>query len=102
MLKFPQKKTKWFGKAQSGFYVDFFLKKLSDLFIRNVFIFSAMFFGEKYMIEKITRKIVDSFLFKSNKFLGFSVLNYRFFIYNLLIFIIYILIFLNLFLIILY
>jgi hypothetical protein len=61
-----------------------------------------MFFGEKYMIEKITRKIVDSFLFKSNKFLGFSVLNYRFFIYNLLIFIIYILIFLNLFLIILY
>ena len=102
MLKFPQKKNKWFGKAQSGFYVDFFLKKLSDLFIRNIFIFSAMFFGEKYMIERITRKLVDHFLFKSNKFLGFTVLNYRFFIYNLLIFIFYILIFLNLFLIFLY
>jgi hypothetical protein len=99
MLKFPQKKTKWFGKAQSGFYIDFFLKKLTDLFIRNIFIFSAMFFGEKYMIEIITRKIVDSFLFKSNKFLGFTALNYRFFIYNLLIFIFYTLIFLNLFLI---
>ena len=99
MLRFPKKKTKWFGKAQSGFYVDFFLKKLIDLFIRNVFIFSAMFFGEKYMIEKITRKIVDSFIFKSNKFIGFTILNYRFFIYNLLVFIFYILILINVFLI---
>ena len=99
MLKFPQKKTKWFGKAQSGFYIDFFFKKLSDLFIRNVFIFSAIFFGEKYMIENITRKIVNYFLFKSNKLLGFNSLNYSLFIYLILLFVFYILIFFNFFLI---
>ena len=70
MLRYPQKRFKWVGKAQSGFFIDFFLKKLVDVFIRNFFIFGAMFFGEKYMIEKITKKIVDSFLFNSNKFFG--------------------------------
>jgi hypothetical protein len=96
MLRFPQKKLKWFGKAQSGFYVDFFLKKLVDLFIRNVFVFSALFFGEKYIIERLTRKVVDLFLFKSNKFLGFTSLNYKFFIYIFLTILFYTLIFINL------
>ena len=72
MLKFPQKKFKLSSKAQSGFLIDFFFKKNVDVILRNFFIFSAMFIGEKYMIEKLTKKIVDSFLFKSNKFFGFT------------------------------
>jgi hypothetical protein len=99
MLKFPQKNTKWFGKAQSGFYIDYIFKKIVDVFIRNIFIFSAIFFGEKYMIEKITRKMVDYFLFKSNKIVGFNVLNYRIFIYIFLTILFYTLIFFNIFLI---
>ena len=84
MLKFPQKKFKWSGKAQSGFYFDFILKKFADVFIRNVFINAALFFGEKYMIEHITKKIVDNFIFNSNKFFGWTKLNFSvffFFIY---------------------
>ena len=36
---------------QSGMYFDFFYKKISEVFVRNVFIYMAQFFGEKYMIE---------------------------------------------------
>ena len=99
MLRFPQKTNRWFGKAQSGFYIDFFLKKLSDIYIRNIFIFSAIFFGEKYMIEKITRKIVESILFKSNKHFGFTTINYKLFICLFLTLLFYMLTFLNIFLI---
>jgi hypothetical protein len=70
MLRFPQKKSRWLGKAQSGFYVDFILKKFSEIFIRNVFVYAALFLGEKYMIEHLTKKIVDSFIYNSNKFVG--------------------------------
>jgi len=70
MLRFPQKKNRWIGKAQSGFYIDFALKKFAEIFIRNIFIFAALFFGEKYMIEHLTKKIVDNFIFNSNKFVG--------------------------------
>lgn len=98
MLKFPQKKTKWFGKAQSGFYIDFFLKKLADIFVRNVFIFSSLFFGEKYMIERITRKVFDFFLFNSNKKIGFTTINFRLYIYILLTIIFYLFFIFNLFL----
>jgi hypothetical protein len=70
MLKFLQKKNRWFGKAQSGFYIDFFFKNCAEVFIRNVFIYSSLFFGEKYIIEHLTKKTVDSFVFNSNKFLG--------------------------------
>jgi hypothetical protein len=76
MLNFPKKKFKWAGKAQSGFYIDFFLKKMAEIFIRNVFINAALFLGEKYMIEYITKRTVDLFVFNSNKFVGWSVYNY--------------------------
>jgi len=46
------------------------LKKFAEIFIRNVFIYASLFFGEKYMIEHLTKKVVDSFIFKSNKFVG--------------------------------
>jgi hypothetical protein len=45
-------------------------KKFAEIFIRNVFVYASLFFGEKYMIEHLTKKVVDSFIFNSNKFLG--------------------------------
>ena len=96
MLKFPQKKFSWSGKAQSGFYFDFFLKKCTDIFIRNFFIYAALFFGEKYLIENITKKIIDNFLFYSNKVIGVTTLHYIFFFYTLLAIIFYFFLFLNL------
>jgi len=84
MLKLPNKVKKWSGKAQSGFFIDFIFKKCADSFIRNVFIYGAMFFGEKYIIEVITKKTLDSFVFTTNKFTGLEKLDYStFFIYTL-------------------
>jgi hypothetical protein len=60
----------FFRFCQSGFYFDFFFKKLSEIFVRNVFIYSAQFFGEKYFIEIFTKKILDITIFKFNKALG--------------------------------
>ena len=100
MLKYVQKKNKWLGKAQSGFYFDFLIKKLTEVFIRNVFIYAALFFGEKYMIEHLTKKTVDSFIFNSNKILGWTTLNYMWFFYTMLSTVIYILLLINILLLI--
>jgi hypothetical protein len=47
---------------QSGFYIDFFLKKICEVFIKNIFIYSSQFFGEKYIIEVLTKKIIDKYI----------------------------------------
>ena len=96
MLRFPFKKNKWLGKAQSGFYIDFFFKKFSEIFIRNLFIYSALFFGEKYMIEHLTKKTVDTFIYNTNKFIGWTTLNYMWFFYMLSTTVVYSLLFINL------
>jgi hypothetical protein len=96
MLKFPQKRFKWSGRAQSGFYFDFIFKKLGEVFIRNVFVFAALFLGEKYMIEHLTKKVVDSFVFNSNRFTGWTSLNFMLFFYFLLVVVLYLLVLINL------
>jgi len=60
----------FFREVQSGFYLDFFFKKLCELFLRNVFVYTALFFGEKYMIEVLTKKVVDNFVFITNTQIG--------------------------------
>lgn len=45
---------------QSGMYLDYITKKLSEMIARNVFIYSAIFFGEKFVIEFICKKTVDN------------------------------------------
>jgi len=60
-------KFKFFRFVQSGFYLDFIIKKISEIFIRNFFIYTSIFFGEKFIIEFFTKKIIDSFIFNSNK-----------------------------------
>ena len=65
---------------QSGFYFDFFLKKVGEIFLKNVFIYSALFFGEKYIIEVLTKKIIDNYIFFNNSNLYLSSLShYNFF-----------------------
>ena len=100
MLKYTHKKNKWLGKAQSGFYFDFFLKKFAEIFVRNIFVYAALFFGEKYMIEHLTKKTVDNFIFSSNKFLGWTVLNFMWFFYTVLTIVIYLLLLINILLLI--
>lgn len=95
MLQFPKKRFKWFGKAQSGFYLDFIFKKFAEIFIRNVFIYASLFFGEKYMIEFLTKKSIDNFIFNSNKIFGWTTLNYMWFFYFMLSTTFYILLCLN-------
>ncbi len=95
MLKFPQKRFKWSGRAQSGFYFDFIFKKLGEVFIRNVFVFAALFLGEKYMIEHLTKKVVDNFIFNSNKILGWTSLNFMLFFYFILAIVLYLLVLIN-------
>ena len=62
--------------CQSGCYFDFFYKKLTDVFVRNVFIYTSQFFAEKYMIEVLTKKIIDKSIFNINKIIGFTKLNF--------------------------
>lgn len=44
---------------KSSFYIDFFVKKVSESFIRNVSIYTSLFFCEKFLIEFLTQSSVD-------------------------------------------
>ena len=55
---------------QSGLYIDFFIKKLGEVFVKNFLVYTSNYFGEKYFIEVLTRKIIDNFVFKKNKLFG--------------------------------
>lgn len=83
--------------CQSGCYVDFFFKKLADVFVRNVFVYTSQFFGEKYMIEVFTKKIIDKSIFNINKFIGFTTLKYITFFLQFIMILMYLVSFFNLF-----
>jgi hypothetical protein len=53
---------------QSGLYVDYVIKKLSEIFIKNIFIYSSIFFGEKFIIEFLSKKILNNFTFVVNSY----------------------------------
>lgn len=80
MLKNKLILFKFFRFIQAGFYFDFIFKKLSEIIMRNMFIYSAIFFGEKYMIEFITKKTIDSFIFNSNRNFTFNFSESKYFI----------------------
>lgn len=81
--------------CQSGFYFDFFYKKVSEVFVRNVFIYTAQFLGEKYLIEFVTKKLLNNSIFGFNKLFGLKKLNHDFFFTSFLLPLIYCLIFIN-------
>lgn len=95
MLKFNVFSFRFFRFVQSGLYVDFFLKKLCEIFVRNIFIYTAQFFGEKYMIEYLTKKIVDSSVFNVNRLVGLSELFYSYYFIQLVSLFFYMLTILN-------
>lgn len=45
---------------QSGMYIDYIIKKLNEMLVRNVLIYSSVFLGEKFIIEFISKKTIDS------------------------------------------
>lgn len=65
--------------VQSGLYLDFFFKKLVELFIRTYFIYTSQFFGEKFIIEYFTKKTIESWIFSKNQYFGIFELNKSFF-----------------------
>lgn len=55
-------KIRQFNYYQSSFYIDFFIKKLSAKFAKNLLVSTALFFCEKYLIEYTTKKFKDAYL----------------------------------------
>lgn len=87
--------------VQSGLYVDFFIKKISEIWIKNTFIFTAQFFGEKYLIEYLTKKIIDSSIYFFNKSVNINNFYYNLYFIQFITFFFYFLCLINLFLLIL-
>lgn len=97
MLKTIIFNFKFFRFIQSGLYLDFLIKKLTEIFVKNYFVYSSHYFGEKYIIEYLTKKIIESWIFNLNKnHFHFNFLNSLFFIQNIS----FIFIFISLFIII--
>ena len=72
----------FFRFSQTGMFIDFIFKQILEYFLRNLLIYTALFFGEKYIIEYLTKKTIDSFVFNSNKLFSFSDFSFHdFFIY---------------------
>lgn len=83
----------FFRFSQTGMYIDFIFKQILEYFIRNLLIYTALFFGEKYIIEVLTKKTIDSFVFNSNKLFNFNDLNYHNFFLTIVSFVFYLLAF---------
>lgn len=81
MLKNSIFNFKFFRFIQTGLYLDFFFKKIVEIFVKNYLVLTAQFFGEKYVIEYFTKKIIDSWFFNNNKIFGlFELTNSSFFV----------------------
>lgn len=76
-------KFRFFRFSQSGMYVDFIMKQFIEYIVRNLFVYTALFFGEKYIIEYWTKKMIDSFVFNSNRISGISDLSVKVFFNSL-------------------
>lgn len=80
---------------QSGMYFDYFYKKIAEVFVRNIFIYSAQFFGEKFMIEYWTKLIINNTIFNLNRFISWTTLTYKWFFFQIISYIIYTLFVIN-------
>lgn len=73
----------FFRFSQSGMYVDFIMKQFIEYVVRNLFVYTALFFGEKYIIEYWTKKTIDSFVFNSSRISSVGDLNVKVFFNSL-------------------
>ena len=68
------------------------------MFVRNFFIYTPLFFGEKFLIEYLTKKTIDGFIFNFNKTFNYLDLDYSYFFTQIVSIFLYLLTFLNFFL----
>mgnify|MGYP007108022093 CR=1 FL=1 len=61
-------KKNFIRAVKCGFYMDFFYKKFCEVFVRNGLIYSSYIFGEKYMVEFVTKLVVDKIITSFNTF----------------------------------
>jgi len=59
MLHYQWLDSNYDRAAKSGFFIDFITKKIVESFIRNVFISGGYIFGEKFIIEHVTKNAAD-------------------------------------------
>ncbi len=97
MLSFFFFTSRFLKFIQSGCYVDFFFKKIIESFVKNIFVYTSQFFGEKYFIEYLTKKIIDKVIFNNNSFFLFFELNFGLYFIQTVSFLLYSLFFLNFF-----
>lgn len=72
---------KFIRYVQTGLYLDFIIKNFIEVFVKNLFIYTSQFFGEKYMIEYLTKKFIETWVFNLNKnFFIFELFHFYFFI----------------------
>lgn len=74
---------------KSGIYIDFFLKKLVESFVRNVFVSAAFIIGEKYIIEHITKSMGDKIISVFSNSYSLSTDNKILIVYSFFTFILY-------------
>ena len=60
MLSFFMHTKKFLNFMQSGMYLDYIIKKIAEVFVKNMFIYSSTFFGEKFLIEFLSKKTLDN------------------------------------------
>lgn len=66
---------------QTGLYLDFIIKNITEVFVKNIFVYTSQFFGEKYLIEYLTKKLIETWIFNLNKnFFFFELFHFYFFI----------------------
>ena len=73
----------FFTWSQCGFYIDFLIKKISEIFLRNYYVYTSQFFGEKYLVEYITKFFFNFIIFFCSKFLNYNNYYYNIFLYNI-------------------
>lgn len=50
---------KSFRVVKDNFYIDAFIKKTLEAACRKIFIYGGVFFGEKYLMEKLGPKLIE-------------------------------------------
>jgi len=93
MLKFNVFNFRFYRFIQNGLFVDYYLKKIVEIFVRNIFVYTSQFFGEKYIVEYLTKKVVSNVTFQSSKLLEFIKFSYFVYFIQLLSFFFYFLTF---------
>ena len=97
MLYFSYFTFNFYKFLQAGCYLDFFFKKIFETFLRNFLICTSHYFGEKYFIEVLTKKIIDKFIYNSNLFLGYTELSFTFYFLQIISLLLYLISFGNIF-----